>query len=484
MTNALLPGLGGPMGRHARPRGVWFEPLPWLLLTASALFLVLALRQWPCLQTEADNAINAYIRLCYSDLPVAWTGGLAEGLPPVGGDVWSVPPLLGFLVMLVVRMVDGLGAEVRPASDLQTQLDGLGLFMGTSALVLYLAFLGLVVALRGLFGRERGWILFWVAASPVVLAAGLINWDLVPVSLSAAGLWLFARRNAWAAGLVLAAAMSAGPLAGLVALALAVVIWLRGSRRVLASYVGSASGAWLLIHAPYLLTQPDVVVAYYRGQIESEASFGSLWYLMRAFGWDVRAAGNLGLLLAVTVGLVVIAGWYVRRRRPRVGSAVGVAVLVWAVAAPSQPPQLGLWLLLAVVLARPYRTELAVLTAAEVIHWAAVWGWLSGHLTADKYGPTNLYYLTIIIRVVAEVWILLRVLGDVAHPVTDPQRTPDVSDPIGGVLNDGEVLEALPPPRRSAPGDLVEPGGGHATGDGDLVAHGDAGVTPRHEEHG
>ena len=44
MHNALVPGLGGPMGAHATPRGLWFRPLPWAILAATASFLILFLR--------------------------------------------------------------------------------------------------------------------------------------------------------------------------------------------------------------------------------------------------------------------------------------------------------------------------------------------------------------------------------------------------------------------------------------------------------
>lgn len=54
------------MGRHAVNRGIWFAPLPWALLSASLLFSVLVLRHVPCVQVDAGNAVNAFIRVCYS----------------------------------------------------------------------------------------------------------------------------------------------------------------------------------------------------------------------------------------------------------------------------------------------------------------------------------------------------------------------------------------------------------------------------------
>ena len=60
MRNALLPGLGGPMGRHARPSGMWFNPLPWAFLLATVTFLVLFLRHVPCVQTAPNQELDVY----------------------------------------------------------------------------------------------------------------------------------------------------------------------------------------------------------------------------------------------------------------------------------------------------------------------------------------------------------------------------------------------------------------------------------------
>ena len=51
------------MGRHANPSGTWFNPLPWTILVASALYAVLAVRQVPCIQTDATNRVDSFIRL-------------------------------------------------------------------------------------------------------------------------------------------------------------------------------------------------------------------------------------------------------------------------------------------------------------------------------------------------------------------------------------------------------------------------------------
>lgn len=96
-------------------------------------------------------------------------------------------------------------------------------------------------------------------------------------------------------------------------------------------------------------------------------------------------------------------------------------------------PQTALWLLLALLVGRPSRPEWAAFTVTQVIYWAAIWGYLAGHLNSNP----NIYFATIILRIVVEVWIFISCLRDAADPGHDPLRTPQVADPIGGVLNEG-----------------------------------------------
>ena len=94
--------------------------------------------------------------------------------------------------------------------------------------------------------------------------------------------------------------------------------------------------------------------------------------------------------------------------------------------------------LLAVVLARPYRPELIAVTITQVGYYVAIWGWLGGGLTTNQSGPYVVYWLAIIFHFVVEAWLLIEVVLDVARPLRDPTRTPTIPDPIGGRLNDGE----------------------------------------------
>ena len=197
MNSALLEGFGGPAGRYARRSGPWFDPLPWSLLVATVLFVVCSLRQIPCVQTTEGVRVNAFIVLCYSDVPLAWSSsGFAFGAHPFDGGQMQYPPLLGLLLCVAIGISDLLGAPIGASLEVQAQLDGAQVFYAVCMVLLFACFLLWVLCQtfmgrdsRG--GRYRSWDGMWLAASPVVLASGLVSWDLFAVSLTALGLLLF-----------------------------------------------------------------------------------------------------------------------------------------------------------------------------------------------------------------------------------------------------------------------------------------------------
>lgn len=450
MKNALLPAFGGPMGKHARATGRWFNPLPWTILTSALLFAVLAVRQVPCIQTDATNPINAFIRLCYSDIPLMYTGqGFGLGTPPFGGDGGMLfPPVLGVLLLATVRLSAALGADIRPDADVQVQLDGAQIFFAVNAVMLFVFFLAWVISAtmmgRGSEnGRYRTWDGMLIAAAPVVLAAGLIHWDIVPIALTAIGLLQFAQRRVLEAGIVLGLAASAGTMPLIVILAVAVCIGLRGSWGQQAQFLLPAVVTWVVVHVPLLLTDVDQVISFYQNQVGGESSYGSLWYLLQLTGWNVRAAGYLGFMVLLLLLAGLVAWLYVSKRKPRVGTVVGIFVFLCAMLGAAYSPQTGLWLLFALVLARPFKLEYIIFSAVQVGYYLAIWGWLSGHLTRAKTGPEGLYFLAIGLRLAVDLWLVCLFVRDILRPGDDALRAPDHSDPIGGVLVDGEGLERL-----------------------------------------
>lgn len=436
----MLPGLGGPVGRHARPTGVWFNPVPWTVLSATVVFLVLAIRQVPCVQTDATNAIDGFIRLCYSDIPLLWTGQeFGLGSPPFGGDSMVFPPVLGVILLGVIKVTGWLGADIRPDADIQTQLDGAQIFYAVSMVLLFVFFLAWVLSMVLLGrdsrnGRYRTWDGLLVAASPVVLAAGLISWEILPIGLCAIALVQFAQRRVLESGIILGLAAAAGTMPIGVVVAVAVCLLLHKKMKHLGIFLAAAVITWLVVHVPLLLNNSDVVVAFYKQQLNASTSYGSIWFMLQGMGVDIQGTGALGSMILALVLLVTFAWFFIAKVQPRVGTVVAIVVFITAMLGAAYTPQTALWLLFALVLARPFKTEYTLFWITQVGYYLAIWGYLAGHLTAAKTGPEGLYYFTIGLRLVVELGLVVLFYRDVMRAEGDRLRKPGHSDPIGGVL--------------------------------------------------
>lgn len=443
------------MGRHAVNRGIWFAPLPWALLSASLLFSVLVLRHVPCVQVDPGNAVNAFIRVCYSDIQTTFLGrNYGLGGSPVVGNQLPDSPLVAVVMTISLFIVRMVGGVMGPTATPQQVIDSSVAFFVVSALVLFLCFLVLVVAIAYLGPRAPGqatsWHAFVFAASPVVLAAGLISWTLLPLALTALGLVQMARRRLFEAGVVLGLAACAGTMPIVVALTLTLVTGLRGGVRAAARFGAAAVVAFALVHIPLLLSNSEQVYAYYNAEIAKETSYGSIGYLLELMGLKLRGLGALTFGLLVLLLVIAMLAAYVTRRQPRVGSAVAVAILLSTVLAPTFSPQMGLWVLFATWLARPYRRELVAVTVTQVVYCVAIWGWLGGGMSSGE-GPNLLYCLALVLQVGAQLWVLMEAVGDIASPERDRLRTPDVPDPIGGELCDNELAAIVEPVRAEEP---------------------------------
>ena len=446
--------IGGALGRHATvTRSAWFNPVPWTIAAAVFTWVVLMARQVPCWQTATNMSPNRIGWLCYSDIPVLfqsrpsfWSGGVLFG----SGGASSASPGLEYPVLIggfiwVARWLAGaMGATISPDATTDQQVSASNIFWAANALMLFVCFAVLVWAHLQM-GRNsasphtsgvqmRAFDALFIAASPLVMMSGLINWDMFAVALTSVGLLFWARGHPVGAGVVigLAAAVKFYPLA---LVAVLFLLCLRAARmKQWLWFTGGAAVAWVLANLPIFLANRDAWEYFWTFNAQRGPEFGSIWFVLTQMNVTIANVSVfetvcLTVCAGLIVGLVLSAP-----KRPRVAQVALLVMVAFLIFNKVYSPQYVLWLLPIVVLARPVIFDLLVFTISEGLYYLAVWGLIDGVLS-DQGGPAPLYWLAVVLRVGVQIWLVSRVLQDMWQPWDDPVRAPFVDDPIGGVLN-------------------------------------------------
>ena len=426
--------VGGNVGRRARRSGFWFNPVIWSLLAATATWLVVIGRQIPCRPT-ADGFPNAFLRLCYSDIPILYLGrGISTGAGFYTEVPLEYPVLIGYF-MAAARAVTGfLGGHVSPEATFDQQVAASQIFFQVTAVALFVCFLVTVVVHLQLGGPPRAWDALLIAASPVVMANALINWDLLAVMLTALGLLAWQRRNPVIAGGILGLAFAAKFYPILVLVAITLLCVRAGRNRVIGQVWLAALLAWSVVNLPIMVAAWDGWSQFWTKNADRGADLGSIWYVLGLVGLPVPAVSAIAFVCMAAGGIALI--WLVLKapRRPRLGQVALLLLVVFLVFNKVYSPQYALWLLPLVVLARPKLFDVSVWTAGEIVYFVSIWGFLHGALGPGKNAEW-VYWVAVMLRIFAQLWFALRVVEDIMKPWEDPVRQPMVDDPIGGVLN-------------------------------------------------
>lgn len=445
----LTRRLGGPLGSRAEPAS-HAVILTWVSLAAVMTWIVLLVRQHPCRQSVAGQPVNAFYRLCYSDIPVLYqTRGIGRGQIPGIDFGWEYPPLVSLFVEIARRLTDVVGTPSGPDLTDQQVLDNSHLFFTINALLLFCCF-AVLVAVH--FLMAPGWQAAAIALSPVVMAAGLINWDLLAVALTSSALLLWARGRPGWAGVVFALAFSAAPYPVLIVVGLLVLCVRARDARTAAALIGGMSLTWAVVNVPLAVASPERWLVSWRTLFSHTDDLGSLWYVLKLASVPVPhsqvVAAVIIVALLVGVGVLIVRA----ESTPRVGQIAFLVVAIPLAFGSVYSPQFVLWLYPLLVLARPRWQEVSAFTVAELAYFAAIWGHLAGTLHPASGAPDRIYWAAVLVRVGVTVWIGVRVVDDILDPRDDRVRV-DGEDPLAGRLagasRTGSLL-ATPPPQRGS----------------------------------
>ncbi len=370
----------------------------WLPYAIVPVTFALGLAQkWPCHAAgwPYDRDL-IFGRLCYSDLPVLYTGrGLAEGHFPYATErSFEYPVITGDLADVTA----GLAGSAQS-------------YFLLNLMLLLACTLVTVWATIQLTGRTGAGLL--VAASPALVLTGTINWDMVPVMFLSLAMLAWIRQRPVLAGVAigLGAATKLYPALLLFALLVLTVAARRWLPFLHAS--GAAVAVWALVNLPVMVLYPQGWAVFWKLNSQRPADFGSVFYALNLVGVPGPEALNAVSLILFGLCLAAIAAFAPRRLEV----LVLLTVVAFLVTNKVYSPQYVLWLLPLAVAAGVPLAVLAVWQLAEVTYWWAVWNHLSGTITDQRYSAL------VLARVAAELLLCAAVL-------TNRQLLPDQA--VGG----------------------------------------------------
>ncbi len=437
--------IGGPAGEHSAPHP-WWSPLRVVLAVTCVALCLGMLAKTPCVQESWGGGDARYQQMCYSDVPYLYVGrGFAERILPysdTGGryQAMEYPVVIGYFAYgaaLITQALDGwpdLGPRQSVPADKVYAAPGVSREMGLYFDVTAVLLAGCALAAAWFLARtqrRRPWDAMLFAAAPVLVLSGLINWDLIAVAASAAAMWAWARGRPALSGVFIGLGVATKLYPVFLLGALLVVCLRRRDLRPFLVGAGAAAATWLLVDAPAMLYGFDQWKQFWVLNEQRGADLGSLWLVWQQMGHTV-SVGLVNTTAAVffaAVCLTVLGLGLSARRAPRVPQLVFLVLVGFLVVNKVYSPQYVLWLLPFAVLARPRWRDILVWQAGEAFYFVAVWLYL-GHSTAPSGtgAPDEVYWLAIIVRVLAELYLAALVVRDVVAPWHDPVRRDGVTD--------------------------------------------------------
>jgi uncharacterized membrane protein len=400
----------------------------------------------PCVADHWSGGDTRYAAMCYSDVPYLYTGrGLAERIVPytdTGGryQAMEYPVLIGYFAYgaaLATQALVGwpdVSARAAVPADQVYSLPGVAaeswLYFEVTA-VLLAPFALLAAWFLARVHRGRPWDATLFAAAPALALAGLINWDLLAVAALAGALWAWSRDRPVLAGVLIGLGTATKLYPALLLGALLVVCIRRARLRTFAVTAAVAALAWLVVDAPAMVLDFREWAGFWSFNSDRGADLGSLWLVWEEAGHEAGPelvnAVSLAVFGAVCVGVLVLG--LAARRTPRVAQLAFLVVTGFLVVNKVYSPQYVLWLLPLAALARPCWRDLLVWQAGEVFYFAMVWLHLGGWTASASSGqPDRVYWLAIVVRVAAELWLAALVVRDVLRPWHDPVRADGLTD--------------------------------------------------------
>ncbi|CAM3191160.1 glycosyltransferase 87 family protein [Nocardioides dubius] len=441
VLTALSESVGGPAGAHGSGHR-WWTPVR-VILAVTALFFVLGMVQKaPCYTSDWSNGEERFAKMCYSDMPYLYVGrGFAELSWPYDDDeqtraryeVMEYPVGISYFAYgaaWITQAVHGFPDVVARGSSPVAELSGdVDIIQERSDYVAVSAvLLGAITLLGAWFlartHRSRPWDAMLFAAAPVLVLNGLINWDLLAVTLVAGALYAWTRDRPLLTGIMIGLG-TATKLYPLFLLGAILVICIR--RREYAKFAiatGAAALSWLLANLPAMLTGWEEWKVFWSFNSERGADLGSIWLVLSQAGhtFDAATINDVSWVFFIGWCVAVLAVGLVAPETPRMAQLGFLIVAGFLLINKVYSPQYVLWLLPLAVLARPRWRDQLIWQAGEILYFAAVWWYLGGFLQPGAGDEPGFYWLAIALRLACELYLIGIVVRDILWPQFDVVR--------------------------------------------------------------
>ncbi|MDR0489239.1 MAG: glycosyltransferase 87 family protein [Propionibacteriaceae bacterium] len=417
--NRLLPMLtrriGGPMGQHKRG---WSPAWAYLLATLS--WAICMLRQIPCHETLSGQGPDRFKWMCYTDITALYfSRGQATGGLPYIDVAWEYPVLTGYLATISQWISSLSGASFAEDINSQQQVLNADIYFSVTSVLLFICLLWLVSSTLLIAPKQPG-IAMLMAISPALMTTGLINWDLLVISLTAAGLasWLD-KKPIWAGfwwGLAVAAKLYPIVIIG----ALFVLCLRKGAVKTPVVHAWllmacSSVATWLIVNLPLMTTHPGGWSYFYTFNYQDRgADLGSLWFALDLAGLGVDNPALWSRLIMILGYLGLAALIFFARKAPSAQQIAYLAVAIFVLGNLVYSPQYVLWVLPLIVLVRPHWRDLWVFTVSELFYFCFIWLYLRRNdLTLGISDVPWVYIFSILLRITATIWVMNHVVRDV-----------------------------------------------------------------------
>jgi len=454
---------GGVVGDRVRRVSPPWNVLRVLIVLAAGGYLVGYLLDYSCVAGGWASP-DRYEQLCYSDIPALFGyRGFAEGFipyvqTPPGGQPLEYPVLTGVFMWVASLLAT-------PVSDIFGFEPVVG-FFDLNVLGLF-AFLLVAVLATALTVKHRPWDAAMVALAPTMILGATINWDLIPIALTALAMLAWARHKPGWAGVALGLAIAAKFYPVLLLGAFAILALRTARWRPAFVLLGATVGTWAVVNFPFAMANTEGWWYFYSFNSERGVDFGSIWYAASVLGAPAVPAQALNTVATGTflLGFVAIAVLALAtKRRPRLAQIAFLVIAAFVLSGKVYSPQYVLWLVPLAAMARPRWRDFLIWQAGEVVYFVAIWWHLAGYDVEDARSlGVELYALATFVHVAATVYFAAMVIRDMLRPEHDPVRTDgneaDNDDPGGGPFDNApdaftiagrEVVTPNRAPRRSA----------------------------------